>query len=98
MKEKGIVRSVDNLGRVVVPKEIRKTMKIDVGEPLEVFVQENMICLKKHNSYKNYIEMLEELSRWLDGKGGNTLNVNKLKKKIGEVIALMETERKANGD
>lgn len=39
MKATGIIRRVDDLGRVVIPKEIRKTMKIDVGQPLEIFTQ-----------------------------------------------------------
>lgn len=38
MKATGIVRRVDDLGRVVIPKEIRKTMGIKEGDPLEIFV------------------------------------------------------------
>ena len=38
MKATGIVRRIDDLGRVVIPKEIRRTMRIREGDPLEIFV------------------------------------------------------------
>ncbi len=38
MKATGIVRRIDDLGRVVIPKEIRRTLKIREGDPLEIFV------------------------------------------------------------
>ena len=48
MKATGIVRKIDNLGRIVVPKELRKTMGIDVKDPIEIYVDEvGNIVLKK---------------------------------------------------
>ena len=41
MKATGIVRRIDDLGRVVIPKEIRRTLNIREGDPLEIFVGEN---------------------------------------------------------
>ncbi len=50
MKATGIVRRIDDLGRVVVPKEIRRTLRIREGEPLEIFTdQEGEIILKKYS-------------------------------------------------
>lgn len=50
MKATGIVRRIDDLGRVVVPKEIRKTLRIRVGDPLEIFTdREGEIILKKYS-------------------------------------------------
>ena len=51
MKATGIVRRIDDLGRVVVPKEIRRTLRIREGDPLEIFTdREGEIILKKfHN-------------------------------------------------
>jgi len=47
MKATGIVRRIDDLGRVVVPKEIRRTLRIREGEPLEIFTnREGGIVLK----------------------------------------------------
>ena len=47
MKATGIVRRIDDLGRVVIPKEIRRTMRIKEGDPLEIFVdREGEVILK----------------------------------------------------
>ena len=49
MKATGIVRRIDDLGRVVIPKEIRRTLKIREGEPLEIFTDRNgEVILKKY--------------------------------------------------
>ena len=50
MKATGIVRRIDDLGRVVIPKEIRKTLRIKEGDPLEIFTdKEGGIILKKYS-------------------------------------------------
>ena len=50
MKATGIVRRIDDLGRVVIPKEIRRTMRIREGEPMEIFTgREGEIILKKYS-------------------------------------------------
>lgn len=50
MKATGVVRRIDDLGRVVIPKEIRKTLRIKEGEPLEIFTdKEGQIILKKYS-------------------------------------------------
>ena len=48
MKETGIVRRIDDLGRIVIPKEIRRTMRISEGDPLELFLAGNNIVLHKY--------------------------------------------------
>ena len=55
MKATGIVRRIDDLGRVVVPKEIRRTMRIREGEPMEIFTgREGEIVLKKYSPVGEY--------------------------------------------
>ena len=50
MKATGVVRRIDDLGRVVIPKEIRKTLRIKEGDPLEIFTdREGQIILKKYS-------------------------------------------------
>lgn len=50
MKATGIVRRIDDLGRVVIPKEIRRTLRIREGDPLEIFVdREGEVILKKYS-------------------------------------------------
>ncbi|WP_282580147.1 stage V sporulation T C-terminal domain-containing protein [Natroniella sulfidigena] len=65
MRATGIVRKIDNLGRVVIPKEIRTEMKIDNGNTLEIYVDEDeTVILKKYspvrelNDLGGYIETL----------------------------------------
>ena len=48
MKATGIVRKVDELGRVVLPKELRKTLDVKESDPLEIFVEDDKIILKKY--------------------------------------------------
>lgn len=66
MKATGIVRRIDDLGRVVIPKEIRRTLRIREGDPLEIFTdREGEVILKKYSPIgelsdfaKEYVESL----------------------------------------
>jgi AbrB family transcriptional regulator (stage V sporulation protein T) len=68
MKATGIVRRIDDLGRVVIPKEIRRTLRIREGDPLEIFVdRDGEVILKKYSPIgelgdfaKEYAESLHE--------------------------------------
>lgn len=48
MKSIGVVRNLDQLGRVVLPKELRKSMDIKEGQPLEIYTEGEAIILKKY--------------------------------------------------
>lgn len=48
MKTTGIVRRVDDLGRIVIPKEIRRALHIKEGDPLEIYVDDNVVCFKNY--------------------------------------------------
>lgn len=69
MKATGIVRRIDDLGRVVIPKEIRRTLRIREGDPLEIFTdREGGIILKKYSPIgeltdfsKEYAESLQDV-------------------------------------
>ena len=61
MKATGILRRIDELGRVVIPKEIRKTMKMREGEELEIYTTEEEVVLKKYSE----LSSMEDLSRSL---------------------------------
>lgn len=56
MRSTGIVRRIDELGRVVIPKEIRRTMRIKEGEELEVFTTEDALVLKKFSAVKEMVD------------------------------------------
>ena len=49
MKSTGIVRKVDELGRIVLPMELRKTLNIDTRDSLEIYVEGDAIILKKYS-------------------------------------------------
>ena len=48
MKSVGVVRNLDPLGRIVLPKELRKTLEFEEGQALEIFTNGNLIVLKKY--------------------------------------------------
>lgn len=61
MKSTGIVRKIDRLGRVVIPKEIRKTLRIRVGDPLEIFTdRDGQIIFKKYSPIAELSNIAEE--------------------------------------
>ena len=49
MKNLGIIRRVDELGRIVIPKEIRDVLNINFGSSVEIFIDEGKIILEKYN-------------------------------------------------
>lgn len=53
MKATGIVRRIDDLGRIVIPKEIRRTMRINEGDPFELFLDNGCVVFKKYNAVEN---------------------------------------------
>ena len=61
MKSTGIIRKIDDLGRIVIPKEIRKTLSIKDGEDIEIFIEEEMIILKKHHKLLGFKEKVDNL-------------------------------------
>ena len=60
MKTTGVVRRIDELGRIVIPKEIRKTLKIKNGESLEIFLENGNIILKKYSHFDELDDFYEK--------------------------------------
>ena len=66
MKATGVVRRIDDLGRIVIPKEIRKTLRIKEGDPLEIFTdREGGIILKKYSPIGELSEFATEYAETL---------------------------------
>lgn len=61
MKATGITRKIDELGRIVIPKEIRRNLGIRDGESLEIFTEDDGIFLKKHSLIHNYEDLGKKL-------------------------------------
>ena len=65
MKNTGMTRPVDELGRIVIPMEVRKVYDIEIGTPMEIFTEDGgMIILKKYNPGCTFCSDLGELKRF----------------------------------
>ena len=74
MKATGIVRRIDDLGRVVIPKEIRRTLRIREGDPLEIFTdREGEIILKKYSPIGELANFAKEYGETLCQISGHTV-------------------------
>ena len=62
----GIVRRVDELGRVVIPKEVRRSMGIKDGDPLEIFRDKDRIVLQKYSYADEVGQAVNFLKSWVD--------------------------------
>lgn len=110
MKATGIVRRIDDLGRVVIPKEIRRTLRIREGDPLEIFVdRDGEVILKKYSPIgelgdfaKEYADSLYESMNHITliSDRDNIIAVSGgskkeyLEKSVGELIENCMEERK----
>lgn len=70
MKSTGVIRKIDELGRIVLPKEIRRNLGIRDGENLEIYVENDHILLKKYSKMQDYSEIVKSLANIVD----NTYN------------------------
>ncbi|MCL2752744.1 MAG: AbrB/MazE/SpoVT family DNA-binding domain-containing protein [Defluviitaleaceae bacterium] len=79
MKSTGIVRKVDELGRVVLPIELRKTLHIEVRDPLEIFVDGDRVILKKYEPSDIFTGEMEDLVEY-KGKKISKKTIKELQK------------------
>ena len=71
MKATGIVRRIDDLGRVVIPKEIRRTMRIREGDPLEIYTdREGGVIFKKYSQLGGVADFADQLCEALSRASG----------------------------
>lgn len=83
MNTVGIIRRVDDLGRIVVPKEIRQQLKIREGDPLELFAnKDGSILMKPYQEPSRKAEDLIELFKQMDRKDQKEI-VKKLVEEMG---------------
>ncbi|WLR50910.1 stage V sporulation protein T [Bacillus tianshenii] len=77
MKATGIVRRIDDLGRVVIPKEIRRTLRIREGDPLEIFVdRDGEVILKKYSPINELSDFAREYAEALYDSLGATILIS----------------------
>lgn len=94
MKATGIVRKVDDLGRVVVPKELRRTFGISIGDPMEFYVEDDAIVLKKFDTAADLEQMLDRLESSLTAKEDLVVpeQLNALLDKVKEMRAIVKSK------
>lgn len=90
MKTTGVSRRIDDLGRIVIPKEIRKNLKIRDGELLEILVDGEQIILTKHSSMKS----ISDIANLCIDAVNDTLNVDLIITDRDKVIASTPQLRK----
>ena len=91
MRATGIVRRIDDLGRVVIPKEIRKTLRIREGDPLEIFTaKDGEVILKKYSPIGELNEFSQEYTETL----GETLGCGVVVTDLDSIIAVSKLPKK----
>jgi AbrB family transcriptional regulator (stage V sporulation protein T) len=71
LKSTGITRRIDDLGRIVIPKEIRKNLKIKENEVLEIFINNDEIILKKFSPFNDSEKVLSDYIKVINDMTGN---------------------------
>lgn len=61
LKSTGVIRRIDELGRIVIPKEIRRNLGIRDGENIEIYIEDDEILLKKYNRMSNFSDLAKNL-------------------------------------
>lgn len=91
MRATGIVRRIDDLGRVVIPKEIRKTLRIREGDPLEIFTaKDGEVILKKYSPIGELNEFSQEYAETL----GESLGLGVVVTDLDSIIAVSKLPKK----
>lgn len=91
MKATGIIRRVDDLGRVVIPKEIRRNLGIREGEPLEIYTEgRDTVCFRKYEA--NLDGEIDHLIDIIGTCVDDYRTMAKIKKLLGEVKGLVKSE------
>jgi stage V sporulation protein T len=88
MRATGILRRIDDLGRIVIPKEIRRSMRIREGDALEIFTEKDMICFKKYNLNEDFLEEIKSLENDILNEyyiTGNAQEINIIKMAFQEI-------------
>ena len=91
MKATGIVRRIDDLDRVVIPKEIRRTCNIREGDPLEIFLQDDGVVFKKYiPPYRDELmATLQDAADYYDNSEEDRATAEQLRKIAKEIDALL---------
>ena len=99
MKATGIVRRIDDLGRVVVPKEIRRTLRIREGDPLEIYTdREGGIILRKYSPIGELSQFSKQYAEALAGSGKKELMQKEISRQLDNLMNQRENLLAVKGE
>lgn len=94
MKPTGIVRRIDNLGRIVIPMEIRRTFQIREGDPIEIFCGSDVIMLQKYDMSRSVLDRVKKLSDSINDEMGkiDLEKKNEIEKLLDQIYDLVKED------
>lgn len=103
MKSTGIIRRIDDLGRIIIPKEIRRTYGINEGDPIEIYAdKKGIIELRKYNpdveEDSDPTSTEKTISIYINNKTGETINKNRADNIIGQYTRDEEEDEQTQTD
>lgn len=93
MKEKGVIRHLDTLGRVVIPKEFRNHFNIENGDSVEIFNTNYGILIRKYRPDEDVLDLLVEVEEKMK-KGMDEERSAAIKQHLNDMRSLLETQAK----
>lgn len=97
MKPTGIIRRIDELGRIVIPKDLRRTMDIQEGDPLEIYTdREGMLILRKYDMRLQLLETVQRMRH--DVINGEYFQRKKAVEKMMDELEALLTGGEDKGD
>ena len=91
MKETGIVRKIDRMGRVVLPKELRWKYRIDCGDMVEIYTSDDSICLKKYDQRIDVMEQVETLYETVERMEKELQDTKELQEYLNQIKNKLES-------
>ena len=91
MKATGIVRRIDDLGRIVIPKEVRRMLAVKEGDPMEIFIDGEGSVFRKYlteESVRSNIDILDEIIQEYSQQSGS-VKVGELQKHIKDMKSVL---------
>lgn len=82
MKTTGMIRRIDDLGRIVLPKEVRKQLTIHECDPFEIFIEEDAVVLKKYSPIRSMEDFVKDYVESLARASGHIAMVSDMEKFI----------------
>ena len=96
MRATGIVRRIDDLGRIVIPKEIRRRLNIRDGDPLELYLDGEAVVFKKYDYLENARQAVENTLQRIDNDYDLPQSLSRsVRDKLNEALKLLKESEEA---